>query len=227
MWFVGWYSLEFMLLAKNNGFIFLVFVCVCQVASDWHISELFEILWTVACRASLSMGFSKQEFWSGLPCPPPGDLSHPGIETASPAAPALQVDSLPLSHQGNPFMLLFSHSVMSDSLWLHGLQYARLPCPSLSPWVFSCPVSWWCHATISSSGVPFSHLQSFPASGSFLMSQLFSSGGQSIGVSASESFLPMNIQGWFPLGLVDLISLHSKGLSTVFSSAYILRDIKT
>ena len=119
------------------------------------------------------------------------------------------------------FMLLFSHSVMSDSLWSHGLQYTRLPCPSLSSGACSssCPLSWWCHSTISSSVVPFSsYLQSFPASGSFLMSELFVSGGQSIGASASALVLPMNIQDWFPLGLTNLISLQSKGLSRVFSN---------
>ena len=108
---------------------------------------------------------------------------------------------------------------MSDSLWPHGLQYARLPCPSLSPGACSnsCPLSRWCHLTISPSVVPFSsHLQSFAASGSFPMSQFFTSGGQSIGASASA--LPMNIQGWFPLGLTGLIFLLSKGLSRVFSS---------
>ena len=109
---------------------------------------------------------------------------------------------------------------MSDSLLPHGLQHARLPCPSLSPWACSnsCALSWWCHKTISSSVVPFSScLQSFPASGSFQMSQLFASGGQSIGASASTSVLPMNIQGAFLLGLTGLISLRSKGLSRVFS----------
>ena len=92
---------------------------------------------------------------------------------------------------------------MSDFLRPHGLQQARLPCPSPNPRVYSnsCPMSWWCHQTISSSVVPFSsHPQSFPASGSFQMSQLFASGGQSTGVSASASVLPMNIQDWFPLG---------------------------
>ena len=102
--------------------------------------------------------------------------------------------------------MLFSHSVVSDSLWCRGLQRARLPCPSLSPGACSnsCPLSWWCHPTISSSVVPFSScFQLFPASGSFLMSWLFTSGRQSIGVSASASVLPMNIQDWFPLhGLV-------------------------
>ena len=107
---------------------------------------------------------------------------------------------------------------MSDSLWLHGLQYARLPYPSLVPGVCldSCPLSWWCHPTISSSVVPFSsHLQSFPASGSFQMSQFFTSGGQRIGVSASASVLPVNIQDWFSLGWTGWISLQSKGLSRV------------
>ena len=119
------------------------------------------------------------------------------------------------------FWLLFSCSVMSDSLWLNGLQHTRLPCPSPSPKVYSnsCPLSQWCHPTISSSVVPFSsHLQSFPASGSFLMSWLFTPGGQRIGVSVSASVLPMNIQGWFSLGLTGWISLQSKGLSRVFSN---------
>ena len=104
----------------------------------------------------------------------------------------------------------FSFSVMSDSLQPHGLQHARHPCPSLTPWVSSnsYPLSWWCHPTISSSVVPFSScLQSFPASGSFQMSQFFTSGGQSIGASASASVLPMNIQDWFPLGWTGWISL--------------------
>ena len=94
-------------------------------------------------------------------------------------------------------------------------------CPSLTPKAYSnsCPLSWWCHPTISSSAVPFSsRLQSFPASGSFQMSQLFASGGQSIGVSASASVLPMNIQDWLPLGWTGRISLQSKGLSRVFSN---------
>ena len=93
------------------------------------------------------------------------------------------------------------HSVVSDSLWPHGLQHTRLPCPSPTPGAYSnsCPLSRWCHPTILSSVVPFpSCLQSFPASGSLPMSQFFTSGGQSIGVSASASVLPMNIQNWFP-----------------------------
>ena len=114
----------------------------------------------------------------------------------------------------------FSSSVISDSLRPHGLQHTRPPCPSPTPGVYpnSCPLSQWCHPTISSSVIPFSsHLQSFPASGSFQMSQLFPLGGQRIGVSASASVLSMNIQDWFPLGLIGLISLQSKGLLRVFS----------
>ena len=109
----------------------------------------------------------------------------------------------------------FSHSVMSDSLQPHGLQHARFPCPSPTPGVYpnSCLLSWPCHPTISSSVVPFSsYLQSFPASGSFPVSQFFESGGQSTAVSPSTSVLPMNIQDWFPLGLTGWISLQSMGL---------------
>ena len=115
----------------------------------------------------------------------------------------------------------FSHSVLSDSLWPHGLQNARLPWPSPNSRACSnsCPSSQWYHPTISCSVVTFSScIQSFPASGSFPVSQFFTSGGQSIGVSASASVLPMNIQDWFPLGLTGWISLQSKGLSRVFSN---------
>ena len=117
--------------------------------------------------------------------------------------------------------LLFSQSVVSNSLWLHGLQHLRLPCssPSTGACSNSCPLSQWCHPIILSSIIPFSsYPQSFPASGSFLMSWLFTSGGQSIGASASASVLPMNIQDWFPLGLTGLIFLQSKGLSRVSSN---------
>ena len=116
--------------------------------------------------------------------------------------------------------MLFSCSVMCDSLGSRGLQHARLPCLSPSPRVCSnsYPLSQWCHPTISSSVVPFSCLQSFPASGSFAMSWLFPSSGWNIGASASTSVLPMNIRDWFPLGLTGLIFLQSKGLSSVFSN---------
>ena len=115
----------------------------------------------------------------------------------------------------------FSHLVMSDSLWPHVLQHTRLPCPSPTPGAYSNtgPSHQWSHPTVSSSVVPFSsHLQCFPASGSFPMSQFFVSGGQSIGVSALTSVLPMNNQDWFPLGLTGWISLQSKGQSRVFSN---------
>ena len=107
---------------------------------------------------------------------------------------------------------------MSDSLWLHELWHTRPPCSSPTPGVYpnSCPSSRWCHPAISSSVVPFSScFQSLPASGSFLMSQFFTSSGQSIEASASASVLPMNIQGCFSLGLTDLISLMSKGLKSL------------
>ena len=115
----------------------------------------------------------------------------------------------------------FSLSVMSNSLWPHGLQHARLPCPLPSPGACtnSCPLNQWCHPTVLSSVVPFSfHLQSFPASESFSMSQFFTSGGQSIGVLGSASVLSKNIQDLFPLGQTGWISLQSKGLSRVFSN---------
>ena len=116
------------------------------------------------------------------------------------------------------FLLLFSSSVLSNFLWPHGLHHTRLHCPSLSPGVRanSCPLSQWCHPTISSSVACFSFCpQSFPASVSFPMCWLFASDGQSIGASASPSVFLMNIQSWYPLGLTYLISLQSKGLSSV------------
>ena len=137
----------------------------------------------------------------------------------------LWAGKVPLCGKDNT--LQFSRSVMSDSLQPHGLQHARLPCLSPTPGVYtnSCPSLRWCHPTISSSVIPFSScLQSFPASGSFQMSWFFAWGGQSIGVSASTSILPMNIQDWFPLGLTVLISLQSKGLSRVFSSTRVWKQ---
>ena len=112
---------------------------------------------------------------------------------------------------------------MSTSLWPHRLQHARPSCPSPTPRVYSnsCPLSWWCHPTISSSFLPFSScLQSFAASGSFQMSQFFASCGQSIGVSASASVLPMNLQDWFPLEWMGWSSLQSKRLSRIFSNTH-------
>ena len=128
---------------------------------------------------------------------------------------------MPRHTQPKLISVQFSHTVVSSSLWPHGLQLTRPPYPSPTPGgsLNSCPSSPWWHLTDSSSIVPFSSgLQSCPASGSFQMSQFFASGGQSIGVSASALVLLMNIQDWFPLGLTDWIYLHSKGLSRVFSN---------
>ena len=130
-------------------------------------------------------------------------------------------DELGIQFPLHKVLFLFSCSVMSNSLRPHGLQHAKLPCPSPIPGLYSnsCPLSQWCHPTVSSSVIPFSFcLQSFPTLGSFQMGQFFASGGQSIRVSASASVLPMNIQDWFPLGWTGWISLQSKGLSRVFSS---------
>ena len=139
-----------------------------------------------------------------------------------PSFPLSSLEVRPILHSLNyPLLLFFSRSVVSESLWPHGLQHARLPCPSLSHQVClnSCPLSQWCPPTILSTVAPFSSCsQSFPGSRSFPKSCLFASGGQSIGASASATVLPMNIQGWFSLGLTGLISLLSKGLSRVFSS---------
>ena len=130
------------------------------------------------------------------------------------------------SHSRPLRMLLFSRSVMSDSLWPHGLQHIRPPYPSASPrfGLNSGPLSPWCHPIPSSSVAYFSSCpHSSPASGPFPMSQLFASGGQTVGASALVISHPTNIQGWFPLGLTGLISLLSKGLSRVFSSTTVLK----
>ena len=161
--------------------------------------------------APLFMEFSRQDYWSGLPCPSPGDLPDPGIE------PCL------LHHR--QILYCLSHQVQFTSviqlcLTLR-LQHARFPCPSWTPGAYSnsCPSSCWCHLTISTSVIPFSsRLPYFQPSWSFPMSQFFTSGGQSIGASALASAPLMNIQDWFPLGLARCISLQSKGLSRVFSN---------
>ena len=131
----------------------------------------------------------------------------------------LNVLQMTLCHVVYISLVQFSHPVVPDSLWPYGLQHARPPCPSQSPQAYSnsCPSSQWCHPTISSSVISFSsHLQSFPALGSFPICQFFPSSGQSIGVSASVSVLPMSIQDWFPLEWIGYISLQSKGLSRIF-----------
>ena len=161
------------------------------------------------------MGFSRHQYWSGVQLPSLRQPAHRKkiLGVTSQLNMLLQISSVQ-----------FSRSVVSDSLWPHGLQHPRPPYPSPTPGVYSnsCPLNRWCYPTISSSVVSFSScLQSFPASGSFPMSQFFTSGGQSIGVSASASVLPMNIQDWFPLGWTGWISLLSKGLSRVFSNTTI------
>ena len=157
--------------------------------------------WTAANQAPPSMVFSRQEYWSGVPLPSPLSITH--------------IQKLNISS------VQFSCSDLSNCLSPHGLYHARPPCPSPAPRVDSnsCPLSRWCHPMTSFSVVHFfSHLQSFPASGCFKMNQFFTSSGQIIGVSASASVIPMNIQDWFPLGWTDWISLQSKGLSRVFSN---------
>ena len=145
-----------------------------------------------------------------------------GTVVKTPAANARGMGSIP--SQGTKISyatVQFSCPVIYDSLRPQGLQHARPPCPSITlrGYSNSCPSSQWCHPTISSSVIPFSsHLQSYPASGSLQMSYFFPEGGQSIGVSASASVLPMNIQDWFPLGWSDWISLQSKGIARVFSN---------
>ena len=143
-----------------------------------------------------------------------GFLWHPQIEITN-------IVKIIIFHNLTISSVQFSHSVVSDSLKRHELQHARPPCPSPTPGVYSnsSPLSRWCHPTISSSVVPFfSCPQSFPASGSFQMNQLFASSGQSTGVSASTSVIPMNTQDWSLLGWTGWISLQSKGLSRVFSN---------
>ena len=128
---------------------------------------------------------------------------------------------IPIQRFKKPSSVLFSHSVVPDSLWPHGLQHARLPCPSPAPGAYSnsCPSRQWCHPTISSAVVPFSCLQSFSASGSFSMSQFFTSRGQSLGVLASASVLPMNTQDWYPLGLNGWTPCSPRGSQESFPTS--------
>ena len=193
-------------------------------------------LWAAAFQVPLSVGFPRQEYWSGLLCPPSGDLPNPGIKTVSPVPPALQVDSLPLSHQGsqlNPSVQFSSVTQSCLTLRPHEPQHARPPCPTLTPGAHpnSCPLSQWCHPAISSSVVPFSsNPQSFPESESFQMSRFFASGGQSIGVLASISDLPGLISfrmNWLDLLVVQgtlksLLQHHSSKASILWCSAFFI-----
>ena len=169
--------------------------------------------WTMACQAPLSMEYSRQEYWSGLPFLP--------RESYWPRNGTHSIGRQILCHCTIVSSVHFSGAVMSDSLGPHESQHAWPPCPTPTPGVYShsCLLSRCCHPTISSSVVPFSsYPQSFPASGSFPLSQFFASGGQSTGVSASASVLPMNTQDWSPLGWTGWISLQSKHLSRVSSN---------
>ena len=192
------------------------------------IVKLFHIITTSLLSSLLALGLLRcwnKKLWKYSW---PGLLPHAKYSTSCYTSNTSPHIFLPLHVLNTTSSLHFycfhpqsSHSVMCDSLWPHWLQHARSPCPLPTRGVYSnsCPLSWWCHPAISSSVTPFSSChQSLPASGSFPMSQFFISGGQTTGVPASASVLPMNIQDWFPLGWTGWISLLSKGLSRVFSN---------
>ena len=216
-------SILVQLVIAENKCLSIGLGCVCVLSHVWWLF----VIWTVARQSPLSMEFSRQEYWNGLPFPFTGDLPNLGIKSVSSASPALAGRFFTTGTTWEAqIRLLFSRSVVSNSLWSPGQQHTRLPCPSPSPWACSnsCPLSQWCHPAISSSVVPFSSCpQSLSASGSFPMSQLFATGDQRIGASASASVLPMNIQNWFLLGLTGLMILLSKGLSGVFSKSTVWR----
>ena len=175
-------------------------------------------------------GFSRQESWSGLPFPSPGDLPNPGIEPRSVTSPALAGEFFTSSVTWEArhascfffFSLLLFSVTQSCPTFCNPMDCSFPGFPvlhHLPEFANSCPSSRWCHPTVSSVVVLFSYcLQSFPVSGSLPVSRLFASGGQSIEALASASVLPMNIQDWFPLELAGLISLQSTGLSRVFSN---------
>ena len=194
----------------------MMWMCVCT--QSFSRVQFFATLWTVACQALLSLGLS---CWGILGCVvisySRGSSQPRDWTLGSCIVRQIFHHWVTKEAQSVGILFLFSRKVVSDSLWAHGPQHARLPCLSLSPSVCldSHPLSWWCYLPISFSAVPFSFcLQSFSASGSFPKTGLSTSGRQSIGASASV--LPMNIQDWFPLGLTGLTSLQSKGLSRVF-----------
>ena len=200
-------------------------MCMCA----WALSlvQLFVTPWTVAHQAPVFLGSFSQEYWTGLPFPSPGDLPDQGLNYISCVSCIGKQFLYQLSHCGSQSLKYqirsdqISRSVVSDSLRPHESQHARPPCPSPTPRVHSDsrPSSQWCHPAISSSVVLFSSCpQSLPASESFPMSQLFTWGGPSTGVSALPSFLPKKSQGWSPLEWTGWISWQSKGLSRVFSN---------
>ena len=209
-----WWFLE----KDDSPFLVQLVILTCT-ANEWGWLNLHFCLSPLGWVLLLPSWPSLSSLWWCLQTPLNlGLILHPtpgqGVQFTASAA----VLSKPLDRISS---VQFSRSVVSDSLKYHGLQHTRPPCSSPTPGVFSysCPLSRWCHPTISSSVIPFpSCLQSFPASGSFQMSQFFTSGGQSTGVSASTSTLPKNIQDLFPLGWTGWISLQSQGLSRVFSN---------
>ena len=178
-------------------------------------------------KTTSQSSFAKAEEWWEPPSRQDMILLFPSRARQSLRQPAVAPPtdsartSLPSKRKTKPSSVQFSRSVLSDSLQPHEPHHARPPCKLLTPGIYpnSCPLSQWCYPTISSSVIPFSScLQSFPSSGSFQMSKLFASGGQSIGVSVSTSVLPMNTQDWSPLGWTGWTSLQSEGLSRVFSN---------
>ena len=189
--------------------------CVCMCCSSLSCVWFFATLWTVDPQTPLSLEFSRQEYQVDIPFSRGSSQPRGRIQVSCIAGRFFSYRTV----KSRFSLVQFSCSVMSDSLRPHEPQHARPPCPSPTPGVHPnpCPSSRPCYPTISSSVIPFSSCpQSLPASGSFPMSQLFASGGQSIGVSASTSVLPMNTQDWSPLRWTGWISLQSKGLSRVF-----------
>ena len=199
-------------------------IYMCMLSHFSHV-WLFVTPWTIIHQAPLSMGILQARILEWVAMPSSRGSSRPRDEIRDSYILHWQADSLPLAPPGKPMAwfssVQSSRSVVSDSMQSHGLQDARPPCLSPTPGVYSnpCPLIQWHHPTISSSIISFSsHPQSFPAAGSLPVSQFFTLGGQSIGVSASASVLPMNIQDGFPFGWTGWISLQSKGLSRVFNT---------
>ena len=209
-----------------------------QILYHWATKEApkYLFMYSFGCTGLQHEGYLDAATW--------GFISPTRDRTWAPCGGSSE--AYPLDHQGRSHSAFssvqFSHSVVSDSLWPHGLQHARLPCPSPTPRAYSnsCPLSRWCHLTISSSVIPFSCLQSFPASGSFPTSQFFASGAQSIGASASASVLLMNIQNYlelisFRMDWLDLLAVqgtlksllqhHSSKASILLRSAFFIGQL--
>ena len=238
-WSLLWRILNITLLACEMNTVVQVVWTSFSTSLLWDWSEnwllstgwVFQICWHIECSTLTASSFRILNNSAGILSSPLAlfvvMLTKAHLTSNSKMSSSRWVTTPSwLSRSLRLFLYQFNHSAMSDSLWPHGLQHSRPPCPSPTPRVYSdsCPLSRWCHSTISSSVVPFSsRLQSFPASGSFPVSQLFTSGGPSIGVSASASVLPMNTQDWSPLEWTGWISLQSKGLSRFFSNTTVQR----